>query len=87
MSDITYEGWKNYETWNVALWINNDFALYTSATKFMKSYKGRSPYSDWIRHARLQGKRLILTGDEIEFLSKKLSLRELNQMMRELANG
>jgi hypothetical protein len=21
----TYEGWKNYETWNCALWINNEY--------------------------------------------------------------
>jgi hypothetical protein len=21
--DISYNGWENYETWNVALWINN----------------------------------------------------------------
>ena len=24
MSDNTYSGWTNYETWNVALWMNND---------------------------------------------------------------
>ena len=23
-----YQGWKNYETWNAALWINNDQGLY-----------------------------------------------------------
>jgi hypothetical protein len=22
-----YQGWKNYETWNIALWINNDQGL------------------------------------------------------------
>jgi hypothetical protein len=26
--DISYNGWENYETWNVALWINNDQRLY-----------------------------------------------------------
>jgi hypothetical protein len=29
--DISYNGWENYETWNVALWINNDQSLYNIA--------------------------------------------------------
>jgi hypothetical protein len=28
LSDTEYNGWENYETWNVALWINNDQSLY-----------------------------------------------------------
>jgi len=24
MSDKTYNGWTNYETWNVALWLDNE---------------------------------------------------------------
>jgi len=29
--DISYNGWENYETWNVALWIQNDQGLYNIA--------------------------------------------------------
>lgn len=34
----TYNGWTNYETWNVALWIGNDQGLYSLA-KDCKSYE------------------------------------------------
>jgi hypothetical protein len=31
--DISYNGWCNYETWNIALWINNDQDLYNFAAE------------------------------------------------------
>jgi len=27
---MSYNGWKNWETWNVALWLGNDEGLYRS---------------------------------------------------------
>ena len=29
--NTTHNGWSNYQTWNVALWINNDEGLYSMA--------------------------------------------------------
>ena len=34
-----YNGWNNYETWNVALWIGNDEGLYQIALK-CRTYGG-----------------------------------------------
>lgn len=38
---MTYNGHKNYETWNVLLWINNDEGLYTIA-------KSAKDYNDFV---------------------------------------
>jgi hypothetical protein len=35
MTDTTYNGWKNWETWNVALWLGNDRSLYKTARRFV----------------------------------------------------
>jgi hypothetical protein len=32
MSTQTFNGWANWETWNVALWIANDESIYHAAT-------------------------------------------------------
>jgi hypothetical protein len=32
MTANTFNGWANWETWNVALWIQNDESIYHAAT-------------------------------------------------------
>jgi hypothetical protein len=77
----TYNGWKNYDTWNIALWINNDYALYLSATLFMKVYKGAMPYREWVKVAGLENKNTI---DGCKYISEKVYYSELNNMMKGL---
>lgn len=78
MTDNTYNGWKNRETWNVALWINNDESLYHEAVSFMKSYKGRKPYKDFTSNFLN-----LCTPDDIQWNSDKLDYKALNEMMNE----
>ena len=80
MNSDTYNGWKNRQTWNVALWIGNDEPLYRAAVDFMRRYKGRRPYIDFIRSEGLQFDR---TPDNIAFFSTRLCYSELNAMMNE----
>ena len=36
--DNTYNGHKNYNAWNVSLWINNDESLYRMARRLIVRY-------------------------------------------------
>lgn len=76
-----YNGWKNRQTWNVALWINNDEDLYFAAVNFMKEYTGSKPYKSFIRSMCLQSER---TPDNIKWISTRLDYKALNDMMNEL---
>ena len=38
MQNTSYNGWKNWATWNVALWLGNDESLYKIARRFV-NYK------------------------------------------------
>ena len=81
MEDKEYNGWKNRQTWNVMLWLENDEFLYDLAVKFMQTYKGKSPYAHFIRSIGYENE---CTPDNIKWLSTRLDYKELNEAMVEL---
>ena len=83
MSDHTYNGWANRQTWNVALWIGNDEGLYRAACDFMGRYHGRAPYRNFIISMGLEDSR---TPDGIGWYTDRLAYAALNEMMREFAS-
>jgi hypothetical protein len=78
----TYNGWKNYATWNVALWIGSDEGLYRAAVDFARRCKGRAVYRLFVGSMGLAGER---TADRVRWDERNLDYRALNRMMRELA--
>lgn len=80
MKQNTYNGLKNRSTWNVSLWINNDYGLYSSAVEFMKTYEGKKPYVNFIDYMYLRQDK---TPDGIKWISKLLDYKELNEFMNE----
>lgn len=70
-----YNGYKNWETWNVALWLSNDEGLY-SIVKRCKNWKEAQE--------ALADVGYTVTGDGASLTDSKLSIRELNAFIKEL---
>ena len=67
--DTTYNGWENYETWNVALWIDNDKCLYHLAMEV-------GNYVDFIDLLNDQG--IVDTPDGVKYNDPKVNVIQLN---------
>jgi hypothetical protein len=80
----SYNGWANYETWNVALWISNDEGLYSLAKACRKS---KSPYGSFRTDLRdVWGDESIgqQTPDGVSWFDSKLDIEALNELVQSL---
>jgi hypothetical protein len=75
----TYNGWANYETWNVALWIQNDEGIYDTARMFRHR---ANPYSAFVDSMRQCG--FHKTPDGVLYRDQSIDHDELNAMFEEL---
>ena len=77
MTGQTYNGWANYETWNVALRIQNSEVLYHLAQQWAEhGYKSLSHQLIELCGAE--------TGDGVAWNDPALDINELNEMLEEL---
>ncbi len=81
MSD-THNGWANYETWNVALWIGNDEELYNLALDAKPDHDGE-PHK---RFASMMRELMdsTETPDGVAWNDSGLDIEALDEMMEEL---
>ena len=63
-----YNGWENYETWNVALWIQNDQGLYDIAGRC-------DDYQDFLDS--IEG-LISKTPDGVSFTDPKVNVIQIN---------
>ncbi len=85
----TYNGYKNYETWNVSLWIGNDEFLHNTAKAcviYCDSHE--KPWSKFVRCMMdgTIGKHLSQTRDGVAWDDPKIDADKMNEMMRELVD-
>ena len=72
----TYNGHKNWNHWNVSLWLKNDYALYTAMLESIRYHKRR----DIAARALLQkllnnGKYLTPDGAPFSFTTIRAAMR------------
>jgi hypothetical protein len=83
----TYNGWTNYETWNVALWIDNEYFNYSLA--MLPSVKTYQDFVNRIKssyYSNLDAKYNYRreTGDGISWTNPNLNIQELDEKIKEL---
>ena len=74
-TSTTFNGWTNYETWNVALYIQNEFYLYQLA-------QGCGTYQDFVN--LMTESEQFITPDGVSWTHPTLDTDELDEMIAEL---
>jgi len=77
MTAQTYNGWANWETWNVALWIQNDESLYNVARR-----RSIRSYQDLVQLLRDCGSKE--TPDGCRWDDPAIDGLEINEMLADL---
>lgn len=81
-----YQGWKNKATWNVALYIMNEYGLHMAAREYVAICKRSGMqvrYGGYLDYACLRGLR---TPDGFKFDGTRLCVKELREMLEGLAD-
>ena len=71
-----YNGWANYETWNVALWINNDPGFYSVAAE-------AEEIGDFIDYVMANGHDA--TPDGVDWDGPELDYEALDELIASIA--
>ena len=84
----TYNGWTNYETWNVSLYIQNEYPLYKAAVSYVEICNEVNvpvSYVDFTENYKdLLGNK---TPDGVSWTDiSKLDTSELDEMLSELVD-
>jgi hypothetical protein len=96
MADTTYNGWANYETWLVNLWMDNEQGSqeffreqareYLSTAQaddvWTKTQRARFRFADWLKHYYSEESRPELPGVYGDLLGAALSSVNWDEIAR-----
>jgi hypothetical protein len=72
--ELGYNGWANYETWNVALWLDSDEGLYSFAREYTSWKKLREALVEADCH---------YTGDGVAWMDSAIDEEEMDKFLEE----
>ena len=83
---MSYEGWRNYQTWNVMLWLTNDEPLYEAMVNYLKE-QPRATYLLLID--ALQNEHILgpVTPDGVSWTDPTLDEEALNESLDDFRPG
>ena len=73
--DVEYNGWTNYETWNVGLWLGGDEGLYDIARRALD-------YDHLVEMLTSYGSEV--TGDGVRWDDPKVNAVEIDEMLEDM---
>lgn len=83
-TDTTYNGYKNYETWNIVLWLYNDEANYNTLRSYLRPYEGDGVTADDISdicHKVFDDGQTSATPDGVWLDDKQIDWEEIASIM------
>jgi hypothetical protein len=79
---MKYEGWANYHTWNVALWISNEEPIYRAARYYSQSQGSEATYDGFLDY--IGPEYGDITGDGVSWTDPTLDHTELDTFIQEI---
>ena len=83
-----YNGWTNYETWNVSLFIQNEYPFYKAAchyVEFQNQMEFPVQYTEFVQlYCDLLGSK---TPDGVSWTDSELDTDELDEMLSDLVDS
>jgi len=87
-----YNGWANFETWNINLWLQNDEGFYNHAVEELRDILDRHE-SDWENVSLAEVRGLIRdvigskTPDDVSTNDSEINWMEISDALLELAES
>jgi hypothetical protein len=80
---MAYNGWANYHTWNVALWISNEESMYRMALHYATDHTTEATYDGFLDY--IGPEYGDITPDGVSWTDPTLDHDELDAFIRQLA--